>query len=201
MAKDEIISIKLEETAKKKTSSVKLDDTAKSKRISLKPENTIDAEQSTQTLDNSQTRTRARSLPPTPHDSKRLEIPPHVAFIAEKAQRALFVCSGLYMESALFQAPEDMPTAVAVMRSAVTNDDSSTSTKRIYFVVWAQVHFFKAEMAALGYRFLSVNVKHVPKEKQPLLHDWLEIKRSNPRARSQSVVKKLYVFQNSDFCY
>lgn len=110
----------------------------------------------------------------------RCELTAQVRRVAERSQNLIFSGTSLFFADAVFQVPSTEEEAMETMRQGTTDvdKDGSGPSNDLYFVSWSHTQFFAAQMAALGYRFLSSNLKRKARQSQPPpVKDWLRLEK------------------------
>lgn len=103
-------------------------------------------------------------------------IPPAVEAIATQAQELLFVVTGMLFHDVAFQVPSDEDEDLAVMRGFVANLDQPSQNGKLYYLSWDHLQFFQAEMAEIGYKFVTAKVREAgPANKTPVC-SWLTLR-------------------------
>lgn len=153
----------------------------------------------------------ASSIPPNPPPNpppqsrilaaelprNRCEISPKVRIIAQRTQDRMFQRTGLFFNEATFQVPNTVQEAFENMHLGTSdldkNDPRSTSDlSDLYLISWSNTQFFSAQMAGLGFRFISCNLRKKPGLKQPPpVEKWLRLERLPiPLARQPSAATR-----------
>lgn len=96
--------------------------------------------------------------------------------IAQRAQLLMSRGTNLYFKRATFQVPETEDQKMLFMTSGVADGDADsgrTNTDELYMRAWAHTQFFAAQMASIGYRFISSNMRRTSTSEAPDVSDWL----------------------------
>lgn len=104
--------------------------------------------------------------------------------VAQKTQETLFKGSNLYFVSATFQVPTTVDEAFDIMKTGthdVDKSDDATPAADLYLASWACTQFFAAQMAALGFRFITCNLRRRGSiSTPPPVDEWLCLERFDP---------------------
>lgn len=158
--------------------------TAQARRASLPPQPVISKK------GNSQAAAARRSMSPL-HKTTACEITAPVRKVAERTQQLMFSSTNIFFADAAFQVPTTVDEAMEIMRKGTHDVDKASNRKQddLYFMSWSHTQFFAAQMAALGFRFLSSNLKKkAVQTTPPRVEDWLRLERYHtvPRRLSQA---------------
>lgn len=110
----------------------------------------------------------------------RCEATIQVRKVAERSQRLMFKGTHLYFADAAFQVPSTEEEAIDIMRKGTYDVDKETkeAASDLYYVSWSHTQFFSAQMAALGYRFVSSNLRRNLKQATPPpVNTWLRLEK------------------------
>lgn len=112
--------------------------------------------------------------------SRRCEITQAVRDVAERMQQSLYRGSNIYFTKAVFRVPTSVEEAFGIMKTGTFDVDKETDpANSLYFVSWAHTQYFAAQMAALGFRFKTCNLKRrVGQFALPPVDQWLWLERS-----------------------
>lgn len=105
----------------------------------------------------------------------RCECTEQVRKVAERSQQLMFTGINMFFSVATFKVPSTEEEAMDVMRAGTEDVDSDNHPDNdLYFTSWSHTQFFAAQMASLGYRFLSSNLRRkVGQVKPPPVEQWL----------------------------
>ncbi len=110
--------------------------------------------------------------------TKVIAAPAAVRRIAERCQKILFESTGMTFVNVKFQVPRSKEEALSVINRGIRDMEKSNDSRKMYFLGWAHSQIFSAEMAALGYRFLTAGIRCDTKMTQPPpLEKWLTLER------------------------
>lgn len=110
----------------------------------------------------------------------RCEATAQVRKVAERSQRLMFKGTHLYFADAAFQVPSSEEEAIDIMRKGTYDVDKEIkeASNDLYYVSWSHTQFFSAQMAALGYRFVSSNLRRSLKQSSPPpVSTWLRLEK------------------------
>ncbi len=97
--------------------------------------------------------------------------------MANRAQKLLYDTTQLLFYDVAFLVPRTEAEALAITRGAIPDNDKSENRKKIFLMSWAHSQFFQAEMAALGYKFITARIKRESKlQRLPKVEDWLQLR-------------------------
>lgn len=122
----------------------------------------------------------AKQVGPMMTSITRCELTAQVRKVAERSQNLIFSGTSLFFADAVFQVPSTEEEAMETMRQGTTDvdKDGNGPNNDLYFVSWSHTQFFAAQMAALGYRFLSSNLKRKARQAQPPpVREWLRLEK------------------------
>ena len=120
------------------------------------------------------------SLPQFLRAAKRCEITAPVRRVADRTQTLMFAGTNLFFTDAAFQVPNSVPEAFDIMKKGIFDVDKEQNPNKsdLYYRSWSHTQFFAAQMAALGYRFISCNLKRkVGLGTPPPVDQWLRLER------------------------
>lgn len=147
---------------------------------------------------------RTTRAPPLPSNvvTRRCEITKSVRDVAEKMQESLFKGCGLYFVSATFQVPTTVEEAFNIMKTGTHDFDKSDDNapaSELYLASWAHTQFFAAQMAALGFRFVTCNLrKSGVTVKPPAVDEWLHLSRYDMTKPSSGSVPAETIVANDE---
>lgn len=116
----------------------------------------------------------------------RCEATVQVRKVAERSQRLMFKGTHLYFADAAFQVPSTEEEAIDIMKKGTYDVDKETkeAANNLYYVSWSHTQFFSAQMAALGYRFVSSNLRRNLKQaNSPAVSTWLRLEKYHSAPR------------------
>lgn len=119
---------------------------------------------------------------------RRCRVVEPVRSIAARAQQLMYRRSNLFFTEAVFQVPSALDEAYEVMKKGTFDVDREESGPEsdLYYISWGNTQFFAAVMAALGFRFVSCNLKRRVGVKDLVpLDSWLRLQRYETMSPSQ----------------
>ncbi|CDF34688.1 unnamed protein product [Chondrus crispus] len=123
-----------------------------------------------------------RQIIPITANITRCELTSPVLKVASRSQDLIFSGASLFFTKAVFKVPSTEEEALDTMRTGTSDVDKDlpdgSPINDLYFLSWSHTQFFAAQMAALGYRFLSSNLsRRAQKTKPPAVSEWLRLEK------------------------